>query len=202
MHMLELGSDRTVMNMQTQLVDDSAELFQRFQDGDRNAMEPLVRLLNPVLWNVARGCGLTVGDAEDVVQTAWLRLVDKTVTIRDPRTVIAWLGTTVRREAWHVSRKTRPASPLLNDFDGPASTPGPDQIVLLDEESRLLWDHFSRLSPKCQAILRVICLGGQPDYAALSEALGIPVGSIGPTRGRCLTTLRRFLTTDPAWSTL
>lgn len=188
------------MNMQARLVDDSAVLFQRFQSGDHTAMEPLVRLLNPVLWHVARGCGLTVADAEDVVQTAWLRLVDKTDPIRDSHTVIAWLGTTVRREAWLVSRKARPASPLWNDFDAPDAAPGPDLAALMDEESRILWQHFSTLSPKCHAILRVICLGSQPDYAALSEALGIPVGSIGPTRGRCLTTLRRLLTTDPAWS--
>ena len=70
----------------------------------------------------------------------------------------------------------------------------------MHDESRRLWEHFVTLSPKCQQILRVVSMGGAPDYASLSTAMGVPVGSIGPTRGRCLAALRKALLDDPDWS--
>ncbi|MGP9487505.1 RNA polymerase subunit sigma [Arthrobacter sp. MYb224] len=194
------------MTGDTDLVGQAATLFEEFRGGRRELLEELVRLLNPTLWHLARSCRLERADAEDVVQTAWLRLVDRAETIRDPQTVLAWLGTTVRREAWRVARDRGRTQPWENPEPGaadlgPGPMPGPAEALLRDEARRTLWAHFSRLTPRCQAILRVISRGGAPDYAALSAALGIPVGSIGPTRGRCLDTLRTYLTADPAWST-
>jgi hypothetical protein len=58
----------------------------------------------------------------------------------------------------------------------------------------------TKLNPRCQALLRVVAFATKPDYAAISAALGMPVGSIGPTRGRCLSTLRAALSNDPRWS--
>ena len=69
-----------------------------------------------------------------------------------------------------------------------------------EDLNRRLWTHIHALSPRCQALLRVIAYSTRPDYATISAALGMPVGSIGPTRGRCLATLRRSLASDPAWS--
>jgi hypothetical protein len=63
----------------------------------------------------------------------------------------------------------------------------------------VLWTHFEELPPKCQALLRVVAFADRPDYAAVSEALKMPMGSIGPTRGRCLAKLRTALANDPAW---
>jgi len=73
-------------------------------------------------------------------------------------------------------------------------------VAAMKDEAMRLWRHFVTLSPKCQQILRVVCMGGAPDYAGLAEAMGVPIGSIGPTRGRCLTALRRALLDDPNWS--
>jgi RNA polymerase sigma factor (sigma-70 family) len=191
------------MTETTSLVEEAATLFEEFRGGSRGRIEPLVRLLNPTLWHVARACRLEQADAEDVVQTAWLRLVDAADGIRDPRTVLAWMGTTVRREAWKVARERRRDMPWDEpdpDTDLGDPAPGPVEAVLRDETQRVLLSHLSRLTPKCRAILRVVSRGGPPDYAALSESLGIPVGSIGPTRGRCLAALRASLTADPAWS--
>ncbi|WP_207345705.1 sigma-70 family RNA polymerase sigma factor [Arthrobacter sp. E3] len=193
------------MSTPRSLVDEAAELFREFQGGKRSQIEPLVRLLNPTLWHLARGCGLERADAEDVIQTTWLTLVKKAEGIRDPQAVLAWLGISVRREAWRVAGERRREAPrqdaevLVQVQD---TGPGPDETVLMDESQRQLWMHISRLTPRCQAILRVVSRGGPPDYAALSETLGIPVGSIGPTRGRCLAALRQALATDPTWSTL
>ena len=193
------------MSTPRSLVDEAAELFREFQGGKRSQIEPLVRLLNPTLWHLARGCGLERADAEDVIQTTWLTLVKKAEGIRDPQAVLAWLGTSVRREAWRVAGERRREAPrqdaeVLVQVRDPA--PGPDETLLMDESQHQLWMHISRLTPRCQAILRVVSRGGPPDYAALSETLGIPVGSIGPTRGRCLAALRQALATDPTWSTL
>lgn len=177
--------------------------FAAYCAGDEQRMSGLVDLLTPVLWHLARSCGLDHAASEDVVQTAWLRLVEHATAITDPQTVLAWLGTTVRREAWRRrgdDRRTVPASVGLGDLEPPGTPQLPDQAVTENEDLRVLIGHFRALSPRCQQILRVICQGGRPDYASLSEAVGIPVGSIGPTRGRCLAALRAALLKDPSWS--
>ena len=67
-----------------------------------------------------------------------------------------------------------------------------------DSETRL-WQHIAQLPERCQALLRVIAFSDRPDYAAVAKALGMPVGSIGPTRGRCLAKLRHLLANDTSW---
>ncbi len=188
------------MTETTSLVEEAALLFQRFRDGHPDRMDPLVRLMTPTLWHMARACGLQQGDAEDVVQAVWMSLVTKADTVRDPQSIVAWLGTSVRREAWRVSRDRRRAVPREDFGDHADPTPGPAEEVLASETQSALWRHFSALTPRCQALLRVISRGGPPDYAVLAEAWGMPLGSIGPTRGRCLTALRKALLADPGWS--
>ena len=184
------------------LAERAAREFSAYRAGDEQRMSALVDLLTPVLWHLARGAGLDRDTAEDVVQTGWLRLVEHAATIHDPRTVLAWLGTTVRREAWRrrSDQRTMPASDEVIAADRPAPDDPVDETVVRREDLRVLLRHYRALSPRCQQILRVICCGGPPDYAALSEALGMPVGSIGPTRGRCLAALRRALLAEPSWS--
>jgi hypothetical protein len=77
--------------------------------------------------------------------------------------------------------------------------PPPDQRLLTDERDRVLWGHFARLSQRCRELLGIVAQVSRPDYSAIAEALGMPHGSIGPTRGRCLTKLREMLLADPAW---
>lgn len=186
--------------MTTALVDQASALFAEFQDGRKDQLERLVHLLTPTLWHLARSCGLERADAEDVVQSAWLQLVDKAATIREPQAVLAWLGRTVRREAWRVRRLQGRRPTFAEAPETPDPTPEPGETVVLNEIQATLRRHFAELNPKCQALLRVISRGGPPDYASLADALGIPMGSIGPTRGRCLAKLRQALLADPTWS--
>jgi DNA-directed RNA polymerase specialized sigma24 family protein len=72
-------------------------------------------------------------------------------------------------------------------------------MVVRGQDQRVLWRHFTTLPDRCQRLLRVVALAERPDYAQVAESLGMPVGSIGPTRGRCLAKLRAALTADPAW---
>ena len=190
----------SAMTETTSLVKEAAILFAEFRDGDRSRIDPLVRLLTPTMWHMARACGLQQRDAEDVAQTVWLSLVARADTVRDPGSIVAWLGTSVRREAWRVSRERRLAASRPDFPEHPDPAPGPDEVVLHSETEHALWRHFQTLSPRCQAMLRVVSRGGPPDYAALAEAWGMPVGSIGPTRGRCLAALRKALLADPSWS--
>lgn len=179
------------------------ELLERARDGDREALRELVRTLNPVLWRVARGQGLSAEDAADAVQTSWLELLRRLGEIRTPRAVTSWLITTTRREAWHRQQQSRRTTP-----DGGASletavdpSPAPGERLIADERDRVLWRHFERLPERCRDLLRVVAQVDRPDYAVIAAAFGMPHGSIGPTRSRCLAKLRDLLLADPAWGT-
>lgn len=182
------------------LAERASTLFEDFRSGEHDRLDHLVELLSPTLWHVARACGLDRADAEDVVQTAWLRLVDKQATVENPKLVLAWLGTTVRREAWRVRKEQRRSMSWEDPPEQADPAPDPAEAAVLGETQQVLWRHFATLTPRCRALLRVVSRGGKPDYAVLAETLGMPVGSIGPTRGRCLAALRKALTSDPTWS--
>jgi len=72
--------------------------------------------------------------------------------------------------------------------------------MLASATQQVLWRNVAKLPERCQQLLRVVAFAERPDYGALSVALGMPVGSIGPTRGRCLAKLRTMLSADPEWS--
>lgn len=177
-------------------------LLERARDGDRESLRELVRVLDPVLWRVARGQGLGAEDAADVVQTSWLELVRRLHEIRTPRAVTAWLITATRREAWRRRDRTRRDIPdgggVLDAAVDPAPAPG-DRLIA-DERDRVLWTHFERLSERCRNLLRIVAQVDRPDYTVIAAAFGMPHGSIGPTRARCLAKLRTMLLDDPAWS--
>ena len=178
----------------------AAAAFSEYRGGDTQALHTLVATLTPVLWHVVRSCGLSQQSAEDTVQTTWLRLVENVDRIESPEAVLGWLCTTAKREAWRVQKLVRSVDPVA-DLEPDLPTPhDPAQLAAMHDESRRLWEHFVTLSPKCQQILRVVSMGGAPDYASLASAMGVPIGSIGPTRGRCLAALRKALLDDPEWS--
>ncbi|MFV0428672.1 MAG: RNA polymerase sigma factor [Arachnia sp.] len=181
----------------------AAHAFAAYRNGDTPAMRALIDIASPTLWHLARSCGLDRTAAEDVVQTAWLKLLENAEAIHDSAAILGWLCVTTKREAWRVAKLAKADRPVADPEPPlPEATPhNPEAIAELHDEARALWHHFAALSPRCQQLLRVISQGGPPDYAALSTALGIPIGSIGPTRGRCLAKLRATLLNDPHWST-
>lgn len=182
------------------LADRAAEAFAAYRTGDRHRMGELVDLVSPVLWHVARGQGAGPEVAEDAVQTTWLTLLDKSDQIREPQAVLGWLMTTVRREAIRASRRSGRERVGIEETPEPtAPAPAPLTRVELDERQGLLWGAVQSLSERCRQLLRVVAFAERPDYAAISQALGMPVGSIGPTRGRCLDKLRGTLEAEPRW---
>ncbi|WP_235866331.1 sigma-70 family RNA polymerase sigma factor [Serinibacter arcticus] len=176
-----------------------ADAFDRWREG-RAPADDLVRLMTPVLWHVARACRLEEEAARDVLQTVWLALVRRRGEIRHPRAVASWLITATRREAWHVRSATTAAATtqaqVFEDSDWEQllpPAPAAEAVAVERGEHAALWSAVQTLPERCQRLLRVIAFDDRPDYAHLSQQLGMPVGSIGPTRGRCLDKLRLAL---------
>jgi RNA polymerase sigma factor (sigma-70 family) len=172
----------------------TATLLARAAQGDQHAWNALVDEHSRLLWSVARSFRLDAADANDVVQTTWLRLLEHLDRIEDPSRLVGWLVTTARREAMRVLRRSGRERPVVEDtvLDRPDDAPPVDTALLQDERNRALWEAFSRLGEKCRQLLRVAVTHPQA-YDEISEALGMPIGSIGPTRRRCLTQLRALL---------
>jgi RNA polymerase sigma factor (sigma-70 family) len=162
--------------------------------GDRAAWDAIVTEYAGLVWAVARSFRLSAADAADVSQVTWLRLLENLDRIRDPAALGAWLATTARREAVNVLRQRRelPAPDHTDVADD--REPPPWQAVLVGERDRELWQAFRRLPDRCQRLLRLLVLEPEPGgYAAAAAALDVPVGSLGPTRARCLAALRGHL---------
>ena len=175
--------------------DAAGSAFRRWRDGDQRALDDLVRLMSPVLWHVVRATGLEREPAEDVVQSTWLAMVRSAERISDPQAVSGWLCTTARREAWRTRKQSTRSTPVDDDaleFRLPVQD-SPEATVVLDDEQKTLWSALSRLNERCQRLLRIVATEQRPDYTRIAADLQMPVGSIGPTRGRCLDKLRAEL---------
>jgi RNA polymerase sigma factor (sigma-70 family) len=168
--------------------------------GDQRAWDSIVEKYGEMVWSIARGFRLSMTDAADVSQATWLRLVEHITDIRDGERLGAWLATTARREALGLLRRAKRDIPVddagLTEPEND-DTQGPEQHVMRGEQDRLLWQAFKRLNGPCQRLLRLLLLDPTPPYAEIGAALGMPVGSIGPTRARCLTNLRGILKDSP-----
>lgn len=180
----------------------AGRLFALYRAGEETRMGELVKILSPILWHTARAARLDTAAAEDVLQTAWLTLIRKADTITEPLAVLQWMVVTTKREAWRVARtqtRVRPedleATSTLTSDSGESV----EDAVLRSARDDRLWQHVEGLPERCRALLRVIAFADRPDYAELAKALGMPQGSIGPTRGRCLAKLRQALAADPSW---
>jgi RNA polymerase sigma factor (sigma-70 family) len=171
--------------------------------GDEAAWRELVERFSGLVWAVARGFRLNTADASDVYQTVWLRLAEHLGRIQSPDQVGAWLATTARRESIRVVRGRRRTTPIedsaLADLI-PADEISPERTVLQAEQARLeadrakhMWRAFRDLPARCQQLLRILMASHRPSYAEAAAALDVPVGSIGPTRARCLRQLRRLM---------
>lgn len=179
----------------------ASDHFGRWCSGDASGLDDLVRVMTPVLWHVVRSYRLSPEVAEDVIQTAWTALVRRREAIEDAAAVGGWLTTTARREAWRVTRSEARATPADDQelsLRLPRQRSAEQAAVLNDEQSRL-WAAVQTLDDRCQRLLRIVAFEHRPDYGRVAEQLDMPIGSIGPTRGRCLAKLKVALM-DAAFS--
>jgi RNA polymerase sigma factor (sigma-70 family) len=176
---------------------DATESLAAAGGGDQRAWDTIVEHYSGMVWAVARGYRLDAADAADVFQATWLRLVEHIGEIRDGSRLGAWLCTTAKHEALALMRRRRdlPASDSILLEGVSQDVSGLDERLLRTEEHAALWRAFGRLSHSCQRLLRVIFADPPPSYVEVSAALDIPVGSIGPTRARCLANLHALLST-------
>jgi len=176
----------------------AAELVAAAAQGDKPAWDELVHRYSGLVWSVARAHRLAPADAADVSQTVWMRLVEHLDRIRDPNHVGGWLATTTRHECLRVLRRSgREVPDDLVAVEQPVDPrESPEWIVLSRESRRLVWIALARLSQRCQMLLRALSSSPDSSYAEISAALDIPIGSIGPTRMRCLDHLRKQLAQD------
>jgi RNA polymerase sigma factor (sigma-70 family) len=174
--------------------DSMPALVGRAANGDQGAWNEIVDRYTNLLWSVGRAHRLDTADISDVVQTTWLRLLENLTRIRDPERLPGWLATTARRECVSLLRKSGRESVLFDEnaiADAADEVADPvDHLLLVEERDAALWQCFFRLPERCQHLLRVLMSVDPPNYAEIGEAFGLPVGSIGPTRMRCVQRLR------------
>jgi RNA polymerase sigma factor (sigma-70 family) len=167
-------------------------------EGDPSAWERLVAQYNRLIWAVTRDFKLMESDAADVVQVTWLRLLENIDRIESPDHVGSWLGTTARRECLR-TLAARKKVVLVDDDDAlhsvAALEPEIDERLLAEDVAQEVREALSCLPGRWQRLLELLMADPPVPYIEISDQLGLPVGSIGPTRARCLTRLRALLQT-------
>jgi RNA polymerase sigma factor (sigma-70 family) len=131
---------------------------------------------------------------EDVGQTVWLLLVEHLDKLREPAALPGWLATTTAHECLRVvraasrldQRRTGNDDSLLFVDDRKI-----DEEILVAERNALLRTAFAELPARCQQLLSMLISDPPYSYETIHQTLGIPVGSIGPQRARCLDRIRR-----------
>jgi RNA polymerase sigma factor, sigma-70 family len=173
----------------------AADAFREWLDGDRGAMDRLVSAMNPVLWHVVRAYRLDEASAKDVIQDTWVAFVRSYGSIDDPQAISSWLTVTARRTAWRTAKQASvQVATETDELEQTMETEPPAEdaaVARLDQSA--LWRGVQALSERCQRLLRIVAFDGRPDYRRIAEDLGMPIGSIGPTRARCLDKLRAAL---------
>ncbi|MDA8045589.1 MAG: sigma-70 family RNA polymerase sigma factor [Actinomycetota bacterium] len=170
-------------------------LVQAAAGGDQSAWNILVERFASTVWAIARGHRLNSADAADVFQTTWLRLLEHLDRIEHPERVGAWLATTARRECLRLLRMAGRQVPNGDDFDvlpDPSSNRSPDRDLVTNERRELVNQLVDQLPARSQLLLRLLSADSPLSYREISEALSMPIGSIGPTRARALEQLRRI----------
>jgi len=169
------------------------DLVVRAKDGDKRAWDALVERYTPLIWSICLRYRLGSADAEDVNQAVWLVVVDRLGALREPAALPGWLATTTQRECCRVlraARRMQPGGQALEDGVPDEQAATAEEELLKAERHAALREAFTCLPPNCQQLIAMLIRDPPVPYAQISAELGIPVGSIGPTRRRCLDKLR------------
>jgi RNA polymerase sigma factor (sigma-70 family) len=182
---------------ETAMRDDASviDLVARVGDGDQDAWNELVERYSPLVWSICLRYRLDRDDIEDVRQSVWMLLIERIGTLREPAALPGWLSTTTRNECLRVLRVSRrhdhgslPPEDLMPPDPNAVQV---DRDILEAERDDALRAAFDGLSPGCRQLLSMLVADPPVPYAEISAALGVAVGSVGPTRARCLDHLRR-----------
>lgn len=173
---------------------DPEDLLRRARTGDQGAWNALVRRYTPLLRARIAGWRLQEADAFDVAQTTWMRLAENIHRIHTPAHLGGWLATVVSREAQRVARGRARAVPVADAvLLTPDPAPGPEQRAVDGDVQRVLRGAVAELPPRRRELLLALFADDRSPYADIARRLGVPIGTIGPTRARMLGDLRRAL---------
>ena len=159
--------------------------------GDPQATEALVARFSGLVWSIAWRYNLSAPDAADVSQVVWLRLMENLGRIRQPASVGAWLASVSRNECLRVQRHRHREITTAESIE--EERRGGDDIdleLLSEERGAALREAFRCLPPRWRSLLEVLISTPTASYEEVAKAVGMPIGSIGPTRQRCLERLR------------
>lgn len=182
---------------------DDAGLVAACRRGDAAAWESLVNRYQRLIYAIPRRAGLDDDQCADVFQRTFALLVEHLDRIDQPERVRAWLVTTARREAQRARQKAARLLPLPGAEEDetaasdalPDTAPLPDAAILQLEEQHLVRTALARLDERCRQLLTLLFYRAEPaTYDEIAAAVGMPAGSIGPTRARCLQKMGKLLT--------
>jgi RNA polymerase sigma factor (sigma-70 family) len=172
------------------------ELIRACLENDRDAWESFVRQYGRLVYGIAWRAGLSREEAADVFQTVFAAAYRNLDRLENPEKLPGWLAMIARREAWRAARVARAGAPLESIANPHDATYPPPADARLDREERLLLLHeaMERLDGRCRRLLTLLFFREPPpSYAEAATELGMPLGSLGPTRARCLEKLRSDL---------
>lgn len=175
---------------------DVARLVRRAGSGDPQAWERLIDKYGRLIWSITREFKLVESDAADVFQITWMRLIEHIDRIEHPDRVGAWLAATARNECLRCLASHKRLVLAHEDvvLDGPAEHgPEVDEALLAAERAGVVRAAMAHLPQRWQRLMELLMADPPASYAEISDELGLPIGSIGPTRGRCLARLRVLL---------
>lgn len=173
-----------------------AALIERCLKRDEGAWRDLVEKYKRLVYSIPRGYRLSDSACDDVFQSVFSLLYQNLGSLRDTRTLAKWLMTTTQRECWRAARSSaRAASHLANlpAPEVPSSDPAADELERW-ERRVAVQQALTRLGGPCERLLRALfTVTESANYSDIASSLGIPTGSIGPTRARCLAKLAALL---------
>ena len=182
--------------------DSDLQLVLACRRGDQLAWEKLIRRYQRLIYAIPFRAGLHKDDAAEIFQDVFTTLFQKLNDIEQPDKLQAWLVTTTRRKTLHAISKAQLQQQSQVNTDEPPyvatlirdEAPLPDEQLLILEEQHRIRTALSSLDDRCRTLLEMLFyLAEPPSYAEIAATLGIPEGSIGPTRARCLAKLLRVL---------
>lgn len=171
------------------------ELLQACRQGDARGWHEVLDRYERLLYSIPLNCGLTAEDAADVVQLTLTIFLQKLDELDDNSNLSAWLATVARRHSWRrLAQRRREQlgyqADVAEELERVADRQ--DRLTLVRWELLEWLDQGLReLDPHCRELLVALYFApGSPSYAEVAAQLGMAVGSIGPTRARCLEKLR------------
>lgn len=170
-----------------------AELVERCREGDAAAWDELTERYADIVFNIARKNGLSAFDAGDVVQDVFVALLKNIGKLRRTSRLLAWIVRTTRRAAWKNARKRNTAAgherAAAERREAHVDADEGDLQSL--EDAYMVRLAYAEIGERCRRLLDALFLDeARTSYAQIAEQLGMAVGSIGPTRQRCLEELR------------